>query len=71
MLLTFRDLILVIIVLILTIIRYILVFIILNKFSNRVLNEDHKMEFVCTILPAVILSLLAILSLQLLYTIEG
>ena len=70
MLLSFHDLILMTIVLILTIISYMLIFIILNKLSNRILNEAHKVEFIWTILPAIILLLLAIPSLQLLYIIE-
>jgi len=66
----FHDLIVIIIVLILSIIRYILVFIILNKFKNRILKEAHKVEFIWTIIPAIILIYLIIPSLRLLYIIE-
>jgi len=69
-LISFHDLILIVITLILSIIRYIIIFIILNKFSSRTLKEAHKIEFIWTIIPARILLLLATPSLQLLYLIE-
>jgi len=67
---SFHDLILIRIVLILSIIRYILIFIIANNFTNRSLKEAHKIEFTWTIIPAIILLFLATPSLRLLYLIE-
>jgi len=69
-LLSFHDLILTTMILILSIIFYILIFTISNKLSNRIFKEAHKIEFIWTVIPAIILLLLAIPSLRLLYLIE-
>jgi len=45
-LLSFHDLILTTMVLILSIIFYILIFTISNKLSNRIFKEAHKIEFI-------------------------
>jgi len=48
-LVSFHDIILIVIVLILSIISYILILITLNKLSNRTLKEAHKVEFIWTV----------------------
>jgi len=65
--LSFHDLILIIIILVLRIIRYIIIFLITNKYTNNKLKEAHKIELIWTIIPGLILIFLAIPSLRLLY----
>jgi len=55
MLLSYHDIILIVIVLILSVIRYILLLITFNKLSNRTLKEAHKVEFIWTVAPEFIL----------------
>lgn len=70
LLLSFHDLIIIIIVTVLRTISYIIFFLISNKFSNRTLKEAHKTELIWTIIPASILIMLALPSLHLLYLID-
>jgi len=67
---SFHDLILIIITLVLRIISYIIIFIITNNLSNRKLIEAHKTELIWTIVPGIILLIIAIPSLKLLYLID-
>lgn len=69
-LIIFHDLILITIILIITIIIYITIFIITNKLTNRTLKEAHKIELIWTIIPSIILLILAVPSLNLLYIID-
>jgi len=69
-LLWFHDIIVLIIVLVTTIIRYIFIFIINNKFQYRLLNESHNIEIIWTVIPAIVLLSMAVPSLRLLYLID-
>lgn len=69
-LLLFHDLILITIILVIRIISYIIIFLILRKYTNQKTKEAHKIELIWTIRPALILILLAIPSLRLLYLID-
>lgn len=66
----FHDHTIIIILIIISIISYIFINIFLNKFSNRFLLENHQIEIIWTILPAIILIFIALPSLRLLYIIE-
>ena len=67
---SFHDLIIITITLILTIISYIIIFLLTNKFTNRKLKEAHKIELIWTLAPRLILLFLATPSLRLLYIID-
>ena len=69
-LISFHDFILIVMVIVLRIIRYIIIFLIKNNFYNRTIKEAHKTELIWTIIPRVILILLAFRSLRLLYLID-
>ena len=69
-LISFHDLILIVIVIVLRIIRYIIIFLVKNNFYNRTLKEAHKTELIWTIIPRIILISLAFPSLRLLYLID-
>jgi len=68
--LSFHDLILITIILLIRTITYIIIFLITNKYLNIKLKEAHKVELIWTIAPRIILLLLAIQSLHLLYLTE-
>ena len=67
---SFHDLIMITITLVLTTIRYIIIFLIINNYTNRNLKDAHKIELIWTIIPTLILLRLATPSLQLLYLID-
>jgi cytochrome c oxidase subunit 2 len=66
-LISFHDHTLIILTLVITVVRYAIFSIIINKISNRYLLEAQQIETIWTILPAIILLFLAIPSLRLLY----
>lgn len=66
----FHDHRMIILVFIIVLILYLLFDIIKNKFYNRFLLENHDIEILWTILPALILVFIAIPSLRLLYLME-
>jgi len=66
-LISFHDYTLIILTLVISIVAYIIITIILNKYTNRYLIEAQTIETIWTILPAIILIFLAIPSLRLLY----
>lgn len=63
----FHDHVLIILILILTLVGYIIISLFFNSFINRFLLEGQDIEVIWTILPAVILILIALPSLHLLY----
>jgi len=69
-LVSFHDLILIVITIVLSTIRYIILFLMKNKFYDRTTKEAHKTELIWTIIPRTILVSLAIPSLHLLYLID-
>lgn len=66
----FHDHALLILVLITTLVGYFIISLITNKFINRFLLDGQAIEVIWTILPAVILIVLALPSLRLLYLID-
>jgi len=64
---SFHDLTLVILTLVITVVTYAFFSIITNSYTNRYLIEAQQIETVWTILPAIILLFLALPSLRLLY----
>lgn len=64
---SFHDLTLVILTLVISVVTYALYAIIANSYTNRYLIEAQEIETVWTILPAIILLFLALPSLRLLY----
>lgn len=66
----FHDHTIIIIFSIISTISYIIFNIFHNKFYNRFLLENHQIEFIWTILPAIILIFIALPRLRLLYIIE-
>nr|UBN08877.1 cytochrome c oxidase subunit 2 [Panesthia australis] len=66
----FHDHALMIIIMILTVVTYMMVMLIYNKFTNRFLLEGQLIEVAWTIAPAIILIFIAIPSLRLLYLMD-
>lgn len=66
----FHDHAIIVITLVTTIIIYALIAILNNKFSSRYTLEAQQIEFVWTVLPAIILVFLALPSLRVLYIID-
>nr|YP_010424176.1 cytochrome c oxidase subunit II [Daphnia tibetana]USH58526.1 cytochrome c oxidase subunit II [Daphnia tibetana] len=66
----FHDHALLILILITTLVGYFMVSLIVNKFVNRYLLDGQMIEIIWTVLPAVILIILALPSLRLLYLID-
>lgn len=66
----FHDHALLILILITTLVRYFMVSLMLNKFVNRYLLDGQMIEIIWTVLPALILIVLALPSLRLLYLID-
>lgn len=66
----FHDHTIFIIIIIISIITYILIFIINNKFINIKIIENQIIEFIWTIIPPIILIFIALPSLHLLYLID-
>nr|YP_009539801.1 cytochrome c oxidase subunit II [Orancistrocerus aterrimus]AYQ18921.1 cytochrome c oxidase subunit II [Orancistrocerus aterrimus] len=66
----FHDLTLLIIILITTCISYMFFFLMLNKFTNRFLINEHLIEFIWTIIPMITLIFIASPSLKILYLLE-
>nr|UAJ48145.1 cytochrome c oxidase subunit II [Gromphadorhina portentosa] len=66
----FHDHALMIIVMILTIVSYMMIMLILNKFTNRFLLEGQFIEVAWTVAPAIILIFIAVPSLRLLYLMD-
>jgi len=64
---SFHDLTLVILTLVMSVVTYAFYSIIINSYTNRYLIEAQEIETVWTILPAIILLFLALPSLRLLY----
>jgi len=69
-LISFHDIILVIIVIIITTVSLIIIILIKNKYLYRIGKNAHKIEIIWTIIPGMILVILAIPSLRLLYIID-
>ena len=66
----FHDHALLILILITTLVGYFMVSLMLNKFVNRYLLDGQMIEIIWTVLPALILIVLALPSLRLLYLID-
>nr|YP_010868507.1 cytochrome c oxidase subunit II [Apatetica glabra]WGU20040.1 cytochrome c oxidase subunit 2 [Apatetica glabra] len=66
----FHDYTLMILLMITVLVMYLMVSLILNKFSFRLLLEGQTIELIWTILPAVILIFIALPSLRLLYLLD-
>lgn len=66
----FHDHALLILILITTLVGYFIVSLVANKFVNRYLLDGQMIEIIWTVLPAVILIILALPSLRLLYLID-
>lgn len=66
----FHDYSLIFLIFIIVIIRYIIFNIVINTFYNRFLLENHDIEVIWTIIPALILIFIAVPRLRLLYLIE-
>nr|YP_009684884.1 cytochrome c oxidase subunit II [Daphnia similis]AYE40149.1 cytochrome c oxidase subunit 2 [Daphnia similis] len=66
----FHDHALLILILITTLVGYFMVSLMTNKFVNRYLLDGQMIEIIWTVLPAVILIILALPSLRLLYLID-
>lgn len=66
----FHDHALLILILITTLVGYFIIRLIVNKFVNRYLLDGQIIEIIWTVLPAVILIILALPSLRLLYLID-
>jgi len=69
-LLHFHDHALIIVFLISTIVLYIIVAIVSTKLTNKYILDSQEIEIVWTVLPAVILVLIALPSLRILYLID-
>nr|CAD7857580.1 COX2 CDS [Olavius algarvensis] len=69
-LLLFHDLILITMILVMSIISYMMMFLMLSKYTNQKTKEAHKIELIWTISPTLILMFLAIPSLRLLYLMD-
>nr|ABM53826.1 cytochrome oxidase subunit II [Ischnoptera sp. 2 DJGI-2006] len=66
----FHDHALMIILMILTVVTYMMILLINNKFTNRLLLEGNMIEVAWTIAPAIILIFIALPSLRLLYLMD-
>ncbi|YP_009175354.1 cytochrome c oxidase subunit II (mitochondrion) [Daphnia carinata] len=66
----FHDHALLILILITTLVGYFMISLVVNKFVNRYLLDGQMIEIIWTVLPAVILIILALPSLRLLYLID-
>lgn len=66
----FHDHALLILILITTLVGYFILSLITNKFVNRYLLDGQMIEIIWTVLPAIILIILALPSLRLLYLID-
>uniref|UniRef100_A0AAU6QDR0 Cytochrome c oxidase subunit 2 n=1 Tax=Laelaps sp. TaxID=3081785 RepID=A0AAU6QDR0_9ACAR len=66
----FHDHSMIVLVFIIVLILYIMVDIMMNKFYNRYLLENHDIEVFWTVLPALMLMFIAVPSLRLLYLME-
>ncbi len=66
----FHDHALLILILITTLVGYFIISLVTNKFVNRYLLDGQIIEIIWTVLPAVILIILALPSLRLLYLID-
>nr|YP_009387527.1 cytochrome c oxidase subunit II [Nauphoeta cinerea]ARS88096.1 cytochrome c oxidase subunit II [Nauphoeta cinerea]QHD59281.1 cytochrome oxidase subunit II [Nauphoeta cinerea] len=66
----FHDHALMIIIMILMIVSYMMIMLVMNKFTNRFLLEGQLIEVAWTIAPAIILIFIAIPSLRLLYLMD-
>lgn len=59
-----------VLVLVVTLVGYVLIRMISNKYVNRTLLENQRIEVVWTILPAFVLLFIALPSLRLLYLLD-
>nr|ABS28764.1 cytochrome c oxidase subunit II [Polistes sp. MD1] len=66
----FHDYSMLMLILITTLIFYMFMFLIMNKITNRFLMNEHMIETIWTIIPMMILFLIAIPSLKILYMTE-
>nr|YP_009342995.1 cytochrome c oxidase subunit 2 [Austropotamobius torrentium]APS87209.1 cytochrome c oxidase subunit 2 [Austropotamobius torrentium] len=66
----FHDHTMVVLILIVTFVGYIMFYLFLNFFINRVLLESQEIEIIWTVLPAIILIFIAFPSLRLLYLLD-
>lgn len=69
-LIMFHDHTMIILIIITTAVLYILASIALNKFNNRMLLEGQLIELIWTLIPAVLLIVIALPSLKILYLLE-
>nr|YP_010584284.1 cytochrome c oxidase subunit II [Baicaloclepsis echinulata]UZT67825.1 cytochrome c oxidase subunit II [Baicaloclepsis echinulata] len=69
-LIQFHDHVLIILSLVMTIISYIVLTLITNKYTNRMIYEAQEIETIWTILPAIVLIFLALPSIRLLYIMD-
>merc|ERR1711879_501715 len=65
-----HDFIHLILIFIISFVRFVIIYILLNKFININLLESQIIECICTIIPAIILIQIAMPSLLLLYILE-
>jgi len=66
----FHEHLILVIIIIISFILYILTFLIINKNFNRKFSENHIIEVIWTIIPALVLIILAIPSIKILYALE-
>nr|ANC65494.1 cytochrome c oxidase subunit 2 [Hirudo verbana] len=66
----FHDYMVLTMLLVLSVIGYVLILLITNKFTDRYTLEAHEIETIWTIVPALILIMMAIPSIQILYMID-
>nr|YP_010584297.1 cytochrome c oxidase subunit II [Baicaloclepsis grubei]UZT67838.1 cytochrome c oxidase subunit II [Baicaloclepsis grubei] len=69
-LIQFHDHVLIILSMVMTIISYIVLTLITNKYTNRMIYEAQEIETIWTILPAIVLIFLAMPSIRLLYIMD-
>nr|ANC65481.1 cytochrome c oxidase subunit 2 [Hirudo medicinalis] len=66
----FHDYMVLTMLLVLSVIGYVLILLMMNKFTDRYTLEAHEIETIWTIVPAFILIVMAIPSIQILYMID-
>nr|YP_010586383.1 cytochrome c oxidase subunit II [Molannodes epaphos]UZZ44171.1 cytochrome c oxidase subunit II [Molannodes epaphos] len=66
----FHDHTLIILIMITVLVSYIMMNLFMNKFTDRLILENHTIELIWTILPSIILIFIALPSLKLLYLLD-
>ena len=69
-LLHFHDHALIVVILISTLVFYIIIAMVTTKLTNKYILDSQEIEIIWTVLPAVILILIALPSLQILYLMD-